>query len=243
MSLNYKPNGWELDCQQAIKERSFFEIEFFPSEFKNLLPHKIKSPELQLASLKLLFPNLKSGLPKISKLPRSADGWLVMPKIDKIAKDYNNALVKVLKLLEASRPYFANYREGELDRNYLRLTSRTKKALGVLNDQYKGDFLIIPIQMGLKHMGRSARRDYVLMKDNEFGLGPLEIAVFLLSHTDWLSTNKDFGIDATGCEYGPYNHKVYKYFLFFYFFCGKLRFDTRWSGCPDRRFGPASGFL
>ena len=79
MPLNYKPNGWELDVQQGIKEGTTFEAEFFPPKSSSLPLPKIQSPKHQLATLKRLFPDLKSKLPEISDLPKSAEGWLIMP--------------------------------------------------------------------------------------------------------------------------------------------------------------------
>ncbi len=105
-----------------------------------------------------------------------------------------------------------------------------------------GDFLVFPSQFGMRHLGKSARQAHMDLSENEFGLGPLEIACFLLTHRDWLSSEDDLGIDCIGCEYGPYGHAFFKYILFFYF-KKYLKFQERWCGCPDARFGPATGFL
>lgn len=237
-----KLHGWELDVRQTVDNGSFFELEEYSSVPSRKITWIIKPVSEQVAILKKFLPKLSTNIDDISEIIDYSEGFLVMPKFNKIGKNYNDSLGIVLNILRKERSNLINFRKGELKKDYLRLTSRTEEAYKQLNSQ-KGDLFVIPVQMGYKHRGRSARRDYILLKPNEFLLGPLEVTVFLLTHPEWLSSDKEFGIDAAGCEYGPYGHNFFKYILFFYFFNGNLKFSDRWSGCPDGRFGPATGFL
>lgn len=170
------------------------------------------------------------------------DGFIVIPNFLRIGLSYEQATETLLKFLALKRKNFFNCREGELGSDYLRPIERTRKALETLGSKCN-NFIVFPAQLGKRHLGKSARQAHMDLVGAEFGLGPFEIASFLLTHPQWLSAETDLGIDCIGCEYGPYQHGFYKYILFFYYFKKHLKFEERWCGCPDARFGPATGFL
>ncbi len=245
MDQDYLPpkRSWETEVKEGQKQGESFENEEIDSLTTYPVGHKIKSIQEQLALLKRYFPSLKVETQIPLQLPEIAEGWIVVPKFFRIATDYNEALRMAMDLLQRERPYLLNWRKGELGKGYLRLTNRTQRSLNKINEIAQGDYAVIPSQLGLRHIGRSARRTYALFKPNEFGLGPFEITIFLLIHPEWLSTPDDIGIDCVGCEYTLYRHGYFKYILFFYFFENNLRFGDRWCGCPDKKFGPATGFF
>ena len=225
------------------QENKFFELEEITSSYTYPPDRKIESVQNQLIHLEKHFPSLHLGNVIPSALPEYAEGWIVVPKFSKIASDYNSALEIALEIFAEARPNFLNGREGELGKEYLRLNNRTVRAIEMLNETTKRDYLLLPVQLGSRHFGRSSRRARVLLKSNEFCLGPFEIAMFLLAHPKWLTREDDLGIDCAGGEYGPYKHARFKNILCFYFLKNKLHFNDRWGGCPDEKFGVASAFL
>lgn len=235
--------SWETEAEEGRKKGIYFGEEEVGSSMLYPAGRKIKTIQQQLLLLTEYFPSIKAEVSGMDELPDATERWVVVPRHSVIASDYNKALEIALDFLQRERPYFLNWRKGELGKDYLRLTRRTERALNKLNGAVLGDCLAIPAQLGLRHLGRSARRAHVLLKPNEFGLGPFETAIFLLTHPEWLSAPNDLGVDCIGCEYTPYGHGYFKYILFFYFSGDTLRFGDRWCGCPDRKFGPATGFL
>jgi hypothetical protein len=225
------------------QESEFFEIEEINSSYTYPPGREIASVQTQLTYLRKYFPSLQLKEKIPATLPEYAEGWLVVPKFSKIASDYNDALETALRILQKARPNFLNGRDGELGKEYLRLNDRTLKAIEILSETTKGDYLLLPIQLGCRYVGKSPRRVRALLQPNEFCLGPFEIAIFLLTHQKWLTTEDDLGIDCTGGEYGPYKHARFKNILCFYFLNNKLHLNDRWSGCPDKKFGTATAFL
>lgn len=225
------------------EEKQFFKLEEIPSSYQYPPDRKIRDIREQLTHLRKYFPDFrfKTSIPLI--LPEGAEGWLVVPKFSKIAPTYNKGLEKMLEILAKKRPDFLNGREEELGEEYLKLDNRTRMAIEILEETFKGDYIVIPVQMGRRYLGRSSRRAKVLFNSNEFGLGPLEVTVFLLTHPEWLTNEEDLGIDCVGGEYGPYKHARFKNILCFYYLKEKLHLNDRWGGCPDKKFGAATGFL
>jgi len=235
--------SWEKETINAKINESFF-LEDKVSSKHHYPKNRIILPVIdQINALRKFFPalNYKKDhfLPPLST---QAEGWLVLPKPRFIASSYNKALEKTLNLLNKERSYFLNCLCGELNTKYLQLTQRTKNFLSHLSAKSHDDLCFLQIQLGSRHIGKSARQAYFDFAENEFGLGPYEITIFLLSHSDWLSSSLDMGIDCIGCEYGPYKHGFFKYVLFFYFH-KILKLEERWCGCPDARFGAATSFL
>lgn len=233
----------EIVSRLKRQEDKFFQLEEVISSYTYPPDRTINDVQGQLTRLKKYFPTLRLGNITSLTLPEYAEGWIVVPKFSKIASDYNSALEITLKILAKERPIFLNGREGEIGKEYLRLDNRTARAIEILNRTTKKDYLVFPVQLGGYYLGKSPRRVKVLLKPNEFGLGPFEIAIFLLTHPRWLTTEDDLGIDCVGGEYGPYKHGRFKNILCFYFLKNKLHLNDRWGGCPDRKFGAATGFL
>lgn len=164
------------------QENKFFELEEVTSSYIYPLDRKIEDVQNQLIHLEKHFPALHLGNVIPSALPEYAEGWIVVPKFSNIASDYNDALETTLEILAEERPNFLNGREGELGKEYLRLNDRTVRGIEMLDETTKGDYLLFPVQLGSRHLGRSPRRARVLFKPHEFSLGPFEITVFLLTH-------------------------------------------------------------
>ena len=218
----------------------------------------------QLVALAKHFPGLNASpvlacSKELPGLPQGAEGWFAVPKFEKVAKTYNEAVEKVLDLIGKTRT-FSNYRKGNLGEKYLKLSERTAVALQMLGEKQQGDFLLIPAQFGLAWRGWSVRKvryNYVL---NEFGLGSFIVGSMLLSHPERLVQWEQLHIDCPGDEHssgadGQFDRAPV--FLFyggkadgqfgrapvFLFFGGKVEFLADWTGSAYEHCGSASGFL
>jgi len=163
----------------------------------------IRTPQDQVEILLKHFPKLDaSHVQELAsgELPNWAEGWAVIPKPEKIGT-YHEALAKAIELLAKDRK-FQNWREGELTEKHLRLKEKTLQAHAKLNEQ-PGDFWVIPFQFGKKWAGHSVRNAQVRFADNEFGLGPYEVAILLLTHPNRITGQGQLYIDCPGCEYCP----------------------------------------
>lgn len=179
---------------------------------------------------------------KFSKLPEGAEGLAVIPKPSRVASSYNEAVVLMTELMAKNRKDWYTNREGYLGPEYLRLTGKTQQVLAKLEKETPGDYLVIPVQTGLRHRGRSVRRAKVMFSSNEFGFGPYEVGIILLVHPERLQKSKHLAIDCAGCEYSPAAAGQFDNYLYFYRFDGRLRFYDGWAGSAHRCFGSMSGF-
>ena len=178
-----------------------------------------------------------------SDVPKGADGWIVIPKPSRIADSYNEAVVLMTELMAKNRDDWYNCRESKLGPEYLWLTEKTKQVIVILEKETPGDYLVIPVQTGLCHRGRSIRRARVMFADGEFGLGPYEVGIILLTHPERLRKSEDLGIACAGCEYSPVARGKLSEGLYFNWHRGELSFDNYGIGYSFRILGSASGFV
>lgn len=175
-------------------------------------------------------------------LPEGFDGLGVFPKWQTVGKSYGEAVEKVLALLGKTRA-FKNWRACKLGEKFLRESERKAKAIAAISAAQGGDFIVIPVQFGLLHRGRSVRRAIEVMGDKEFGLGAYEVAILLLTHPDRLGSYEDLFIDCAGDEYAPDAGGRFSCAPVFYFYDGKLHFYTYWVSNARGNGGSASGLL
>ncbi|MDP3685792.1 MAG: hypothetical protein Q8R32_03095 [bacterium] len=184
-----------------------FANEEVPSTFGYLSGYQPKSVAEQVKRLRELFPELGTVNEQLAEqpLPPNAEGFFVIPRWEKIAKTYGEAVEKVLALIEKTRNgKFTNYRKGELGPQYLRQHARTVTMFQKLSDAQKGhDMLVIPAQFGLRHRGRSVRRAREVFLGHECGLGAFAIGIMLLTHPERLQHLDDLLVDCAGDEYAP----------------------------------------
>ena len=173
----------------------------------------------QVETLLKHFPNLDaSHVQELAsgEFPEGAEGWAVIPKSDKIGT-YHDALAKALELLVKGQK-FQNWIEGKLTERHLRLKEKTAQAHAKLNEQ-PGDFWVFPFQFSKKWRGHSVQDAQVVrFAESEFGLGPYEAAILMLTHPDRITGPNQLYIDCAGCEYRP-------------------AADGDFFACPDFRWG------
>ncbi len=206
-----------------------------------------KSITEQINILRQMVPGIGYAEEKIAGqlLPDDAEGWFAIPRWEKIAPTYSEAVQKVLEMISRTQNgKFYNYREGQLSKEHLRQHDKTEKMFQTLGDEQKDyDLLVVPAQFGLRHRGRSVRRTHEVFQANEFGLGAFAIGIMLLTHPERLRHNEDLWIDCAGDEFAPVADGFFGRAPFFSFSDGKVRFGTRWVGDASDIYGSASGFL
>ncbi|OGY42994.1 MAG: hypothetical protein A2Y67_03330 [Candidatus Buchananbacteria bacterium RBG_13_39_9] len=207
---------------------------------------RIRTPQEQVEILLKLFPNLDaSHVAELAsgELPEWAEGWAVILKPEKVGNTYHTALEAVLGLIANDRK-FQNWREGTLTEKHLRLKEKTAQTHAKLNEQ-PGDFWVFPFQFGKKWAGHSVRNAQVRFADKEFGLGPYEVAILLLTHPDRITGQGQLYIDCAGCEYSPAADGDFFACLDFCWnnSCGQLGLDDDGTDDVSGQWGAASGFL
>ncbi|MDO8521485.1 MAG: hypothetical protein Q7S52_05205 [bacterium] len=231
----------------VVPTSPFFANEETPSNYGYPDSYTVKPVCEQLVELSKHFPKLDStGVLACSKelpmLPEGAEGWFAVPRWEKVAKTYNEALEKVLDLIGTTRTLH-NYRKGALGPKHLKLSERTVAALQMLGEKQKGDFLLIPAQFGLTHRGRSVRRTRVIYAPHEFGLGSFVVGSMLLSHPERLVAWEQLHIDCPGDKYSPGAGGSFSRAPVFCWSDGKVGFYADRADDASAHFGSASAFL
>ncbi len=238
----------EISTPNSLIISPFFASEEIASNYSYPEGYAVKPICEQLVVLAKHFPNLNSSpvlacSKELPALSTDAEGWFVVPRFEKVAGNYNEAVEKVLGMIGSTR-IFHNYRKGQSGPKYLRQSDRTTTALQMLGAKQQGDYLLIPAQFGLRHRGRSTRRvREIIGNSNEFGLGIFVTGCMLLSHPERLVKWEQLHIDCPGDEYSPGADGEFSVAPIFYFHDGRVKFDTYWVGDPGAHCGSASGFL
>jgi hypothetical protein len=176
-------------------------------------------------------------------LPVGAEAPFAVPKWHRVAQTYNEATEKVFAALARKRK-FTNWREGKLGPKYLRLSDRTQWAHEMLDKQYPGDYMLVFAQFGLLWRGRSVRKVRVNYAPHEFGLGPYEVGVMILSHAERIVGDpNELYIDCPGAEHAPGGDGEFLSAPIFDWSDAGLLFDTVFVDFPSSYCGSASSFL
>lgn len=198
----------------------------------------------QTNRLRELFPGIGYANEKLAEatLPENAEGWFAIPRWEKVAPTYGEAVQKVLDLIKQTRNgAFYNYREGQLGPNQLRQSAKSVSIFQKLGDEQKDhDILVVPAQFGIRHRGRSVRRAREVMNANECGLGAFAIGIMLLTHPERLQHYDDLWIDCAGDEFAPGADGDFSRSPFFGFSDDGVGFDTLVVGNAYGLYGSAS---
>lgn len=178
-------------------------------------------------------------------LPEGAEKLFLIPRWEKIASTYGEAVEKVFEIFKKNHNCkFENCREGQLGPQYLSQSQKSAKALQKLGAKQKDyDMLVVPAQFGLRHRGRSVRRAREVMNSSEFGLGAFAIGIMLLTHPERLQYHDDLGIDCAGDEYAPAAGDSFSYTSCFRFTDSRVKFGIYYVGSVSGKCGATSGFL
>ncbi len=212
--------------------------------------YRVKQIDEQAELLRKFFPDLGANSELIQSLaerplPAGADGWFAIPRWEKIAATYDEALLKVLLCIAVTRK-FCDHREGKLDGRYLRQTYQAIAAWKKLGEEQNGDILVVAAQFGIRHRGRSVRRARRVMIAREFGLGAFAVGCMLLTHPEReqeQEQREQLHIDCAGDEFRPDEGGPFVNAPSFRFRDDELRFHTSEVDSASEVYGSASGFL
>ncbi len=242
-------NGGEFQTElKKLVERFSITNQYADEEVKSsygyLSGYKPKGITEQTNRLRELFPGIGYADEKLAEqvLPENAEGWFAIPRWEKVAPTYGEAVQKVFDLIKQTRNgAFYNYREGELGPNQLRQSAKSVSIFQKLGDEQKDqDILVVPAQFGIRHRGRSVRRAREVMNANECGLGAFAIGIMLLTHPERLNHYDDLWIDCAGDEFAPHADGVFSRSPYFKFDDDEVRFGTRDVDIAYDGYGSAS---
>ncbi len=233
-----------IDKIRELSLRNQFANEETSSSYTYPSEYKPKSVTEQANKLSELFPGIGNADETLADkpLPKGAGGYFVIPRWEKVAPTYNEAVHKVLSLIASSRKFY-NYREGQLGPDRLRQHERTVKMLAKLGKDQKGELLVIPAQFGMLHRGQSVRRAREVFMTNEFGLGAFVLGCMILTHPERLVRYEELDMDCPGDEFSPEADGGFSGAPGFNFRGGRVRFGARWVSDANDFYGSASGFV
>jgi len=208
--------------------------------------YKVKGITEQTKILRQFFPGIGYADEKLAEqpLPLNTEGWFAIPRWQKVAKTYGEAVKKVLVLIKQQHQDKFYSSADKFGEQYFRQHERTEIKLWALGYQQEDyDIMVVPAQFGLRHRGRSVRRTREVFTANEFGLGAFEVGCMLLTHPERLISYHDLWIDCAGDEYCPDADGDFSFAPYFFFRGGVVGFGASWFGLGFSDFGSASGFL
>jgi hypothetical protein len=159
------------------------------------------------------------------------------------SKLYCKTLLKFFEIIKSERN-FINYRENQIDEQYLRQSIRTLdfyKTIGAI--QGESPIWILSTQLGFLHKGKSVRRGREIFLGNEFGLGSVAMASIAETHPKRYVRWKELDTDCSGDEFAPDADGVFSEAPFLGLGDGKLEFDTNDVSCACDCFGSVSAFV
>lgn len=216
----------------------------YPPEFTGLKPVRD-----QVEALMQHFPNLdptwalEQGQSWYDRLKPEFPDWVEGPLVYIWrGASYHSAVQIVLDKLGMTQK-FRNYREGQIDANYLKQTELTEKMENQLHLIQPGSFLIVPSQLGKRYAGSSVRRDRELFIPGEFGHGSLAVSCLALTHPQRFVRWEQLHVDCAGDEFSSRANGVFDYAPCLRSFCSELEFSTRGVRNPYNYYGSMSAFL
>lgn len=158
-------------------------------------PRSVMS-QIALLAAKFNFEPSKANnfATRLPKLPEEAEGWFAIPSEAGMAKLASRAKSQNKKPYQSAVQVVADYMNtqgvvGNPLRGELRYSMpipvcapKTQRAMQRLSAEQPGDILIIPAQLGQRHLGRSARRAEECFAPNEFALDIISLLAILNTH-------------------------------------------------------------
>jgi hypothetical protein len=235
-----------------------FALEVVPSDWEYPNSYRVRPVCDQLDVLAPLYPRLDAThveweARRFAHLPLGAELLQVVPKPTAVARaaripdpygaGYGELLELVLDHIGRARP-LRNCREGRLGPNQVRLLYSTREQLRWLETETPGDFLVIPLQSGLRNRGSSDRRSRVeIDRGGQLALSPWEVGHHLLTHPERIGGPDQLFLGCSGAEYDPAGRGMYDENSMFFCWDGdRLSFGYGWVASSVARYGAASGF-
>lgn len=174
------------------------------------------------------------GNKSIDHLPKS-EGIFVIPHWKLIGDTYNDAVLKVMEIMKASRPTY-DWRSGNWTKEYLRQLPVKEKFW----DKQKKEILLISAQFGVLHAGQSVQAVRSEAQSNELPFGIYECLIMLLTHPERLQGYDDLWVDCPGDEYSFAGDGAFSGAPRLCFSGGRVRFDTYDVSFAREYFGSVS---
>ncbi len=208
---------------------------------------KPKSIIEQVQILRRLFPGIGYTDEKIEKqsIPLNAEGHFTIPRWEKIAPTYGEAVRKVLDMIKNTKNgMFCNYRKDQLSSEHLHQSVKSVQAFQKIGDEQKGyNILVVAAQFGINHRGRSVRRALEIMDSSEFALGVFAVVIMLLTHPERLQDYDDLWINCAGDEFRFVADGRFLRAPCFHFSGGRVRFVSNLVDKAHVGYGSASAFV
>lgn len=223
----------------------------YPKEYKG--PKPIEEQIKAIAEIFNLDPAEALEYAKnLPALPSGAEGWFAVPSVDAVAnkhfpevtdsaEEYCKVLELVHQKLAKSRSFY-NYRDGEIDTDHVRVSTRTLEAMQKIVEEQKGDILIIAAQLGKRHGGRSVRRAREVFVSNEYGLTSVAVGSIALVHPERFVRWEELDMDCAGDEWSPSADGDFSESPCFRFVGSLVWFATYYVSHAHAYYGSASGF-
>ncbi|HNV97340.1 MAG TPA: hypothetical protein PKL13_03420 [bacterium] len=248
--FNENCGAFQKEVAELIRKYSIINQhvdEEMDSNYGYLSGYKPKNIIEQIDILCQLFPGIDCSHETFveNQLPHNAEGWFAIPRWQKIAPTYGEAVQKVLDIIRNVRNgAFYNYYEGKLGSQYLRQSQKSIEAFQKFFDDQGGrDILVIPAQLGLRHRGRSFRRALEVMNANEFGLGVFSVGIIILTHPERLMNYDDLWIDCVGDEFSAEYDNDFCRAPYFMFSGDWIYFGVGFVNVVNEHYGSASAFF
>jgi len=259
--LNENRGGeFTTELFQLIQKHSatnLYANEVVSSSYTYPKEYKMKPIEEQVKTIATMFgfdgAQALEFIKNLPLLPNGAEGWFAVPKVSAIAKKYFPAItdpalayceaVKLMHEKIKTSRLFYNYRDGEIIPSKLRQHTRTIQFLEQLESEQQGDILILAVQYGMRHRGKSVRRARETFSGNEFGLGAFAICCMALVHPERYVRSEELDTDCAGDEFAPDADGVFSRVPYLIFNDGKVKFGTNDVSHANDGYGSASAFL
>jgi len=205
---------------------------------------KVKGIAEQIDCLRKIFPGVGSADERLAQqpFPAGAEGWFAIPRWQKLASTYGEALSRILDAIKQTQRCVIFSSEGQSLQNLCQ-SQKTLTALEVLAGQQKDyDVLVVPCQFGMRYKECSVRQARDAMVACEFGLDAFTVGIMLLTHPERLQHNNDLWIYCVGDEFLG-GEDLSDRAPFFCYIGGGVEFDAFLVGAIDGPYGSASGFL
>jgi hypothetical protein len=176
----------------------------------------------------------------------AAEGVFALPRLDKVARSYEEALELVLEIFE-------NQHRIRIDSEHVSFecvepsfhSALAHLALVDAHTVHECDILLIPAQLGVRYAGRSVQnvRREIESSRIEFGLGLFEVLCMLVTHPERLAREDALSIDVPGDDYYPLGRKTAREALVVDRIRDELVISNVSRVVATRGAGSATGFL
>jgi hypothetical protein len=223
------PSGWSL---KPLSEQVAILLQYFP--------------DLDISHVEELGKRYEKDGKLV--LPQGMDGLVVIPKPSVVAKlledkkdwpTYNRAIKCLLGVMATTRRSIANYTDGRVGPEFYNLVPQTAEAYAKL-EELPGEMMVLAVQTGILHRGKSARRARVTFGEREFGLDAFAVGCIILTHPERLQSSDALFIDCSGSEMAPEADDNFDHVPHWFHHTGALSLESSWVGNDSANSGSAS---